>query len=135
MKIIIKDDLSIAEIQKQFSEIFPYLKIEFFTKPHKKFTGSKRENMIPANTTIADCRTIQSEGALTFGEETKVAQLEKDMMDKFGLYVQVFRRSGNVWIETTVTDDWTLGKQNSEAESFIRDIRENEDAYNREHLS
>jgi len=135
MKISIKDSLTIEEIKDQFSKKFPYLKIEFFTKPHKKFTGSKKENMIPTDVTIGVSRSVHSTGELTIDEHTKVAHLEKEMLEKFGLFVQVFRRSGKVWIETTVTDDWTLGKQNTEAESFIKDIRENEDAYNRELLS
>ncbi|MBK7233326.1 MAG: hypothetical protein IPH93_13950 [Saprospiraceae bacterium] len=135
MKISIKDSLTIEEIKDQFSKKFPYLKIEFFTKPHKKFTGSKKENMIPTDVTIGESRSVHSIGELIIDEHTKVAHLEKEMLEKFGLFAQVFRRSGKVWIETTVTDDWTLEKQNTEAESFIKDIRENEDAYNREHLS
>lgn len=90
--------------------------------------------MIPTDTTIGASRSVHSSGELAIDENTKVAHLEKEMLEKFGLFVQVFRRSGKVWIETTVTDDWTLGKQNSEAESFIKDILENEDAYNRDQL-
>ncbi len=90
MKILIKDTLTIEEIKEQFSKKFPYLKIEFFTQPHKKFTGSKKENMIPVSATIGESRSVHSIGDLTIDENTKVAHLEKEMMDKFGLFVQVF---------------------------------------------
>jgi hypothetical protein len=32
----------------------------------------------------------------------------------YGLSVQVFRKSGNVWLETSATDNWTLRQQNNE---------------------
>lgn len=134
MKLVIKDNLTIREIQENFSFMFPFLKIEFFTQPHKKFTGSRKEYMIEANKSIAECRTKHTAGALEITEETKVARLESELMEKYGLYSQVFRKSGNVWIETTVTDEWTLGKQNSEAESFYKDTKLNEETYNREFL-
>ena len=34
-------------------------------------------------------------------------------MKTFGLSAQVFRLSGDVWLETTSTDNWTLEEQNS----------------------
>jgi hypothetical protein len=134
MKITIKDDQTIREIQENFSNLFPYLKIEFFTKPHKKFSGSRKENIIDPSVNIGDCRSVHGSGALHITADTKVSNLEKELMENFGLFAQVFRKSGKVWIETTVTDDWTLAKQNAEAESFIRDIQENEESYNREHI-
>ena len=41
-----------------------------------------------------------------------VADLEKAFMNKFGLLTQVFRRSGNIWLETSITDGWSLKQQN-----------------------
>jgi hypothetical protein len=32
--------------------------------------------------------------------------------------VQVFRKSGKVWLETTVTDGWTLEEQNLQGEAL-----------------
>jgi hypothetical protein len=42
-----------------------------------------------------------------------VADLEKAFMNKFGLLTQVFRRSGNIWLETSITDGWSLRQQNA----------------------
>jgi hypothetical protein len=41
-----------------------------------------------------------------------VTDFENALMDQFGLSAQVFRRSGNLWLETTITDYWTLKQQN-----------------------
>lgn len=43
----------------------------------------------------------------------KVSELEKLFKDKFKLAVQVFRKSGNLWLETTMTDNWSLLQQNN----------------------
>jgi hypothetical protein len=44
----------------------------------------------------------------------KVSELENLFKRKYKLNIQVFRKSGNAWLETTVTDAWTLDKQNQE---------------------
>ena len=43
----------------------------------------------------------------------KVNKLENIFKDQFNLAVQVFRKSGNLWLETTMTDNWTLQQQNN----------------------
>ncbi len=123
MKIKITDSSTITQIQDSFSKKYPYLKIEFFSKSHRIHTGTRKEFMIDPVTKIADCRTLNKTGELEILPETTVAELEKTFADTFGLFIQVFRKSGDVWIETTVTDDWTLEKQNSEAESFYNDMK------------
>lgn len=44
MKILIKDTLTIEEIKEKFTHKFPYLKIEFFNKPHKNLPDPKRKH-------------------------------------------------------------------------------------------
>jgi hypothetical protein len=41
-----------------------------------------------------------------------VAELEKEFFEKFGIAMQVSRKSGKIWIETSKTDDRTLKAQN-----------------------
>ena len=43
-----------------------------------------------------------------------VSTLENELWKNFGLSAQVFRKSGNLWIETSLTDSWTLEQQNRE---------------------
>lgn len=45
----------------------------------------------------------------------KVSELESVFTETFGLSVQVFRKLGNVWLQTTTTDNWTLAEQNQKA--------------------
>lgn len=53
------------------------------------------------------------------GDRT-VLQLEKDIWEALGIAAQVYRRSGDLWIETSLTDDWTLNRQNKEGEAFSK---------------
>lgn len=118
MKITINDNRKIFAIQKEFSEMFPYLKVEFFAKPHKKGGASPKELMKHPSKTLAECRTIHTNGTITITPQMTVADLEQNFNDVYGLSTQVFRKSGTVWLETTITDGWTLEKQNKQGEEL-----------------
>ena len=118
MKITINDDRKITAIQEKFSELFPYLKIEFFSKPHKSGGGSAKKFMKNSSKTVGECRTIHKSGTITINPNMTVAELEDNLRDVFGLGAQVFRKSGRVWLQTTVTDGWTLKEQNAEGEAL-----------------
>ena len=114
MKIEIKDSRLVTEIQKEFNAEFPYLKIEFFDSPHKRKEALPKSKMYTANRSIATCRKKHNEGMASIERTDTVANFEQAMWENFALSVQVFRRSGNLWIETSLTDSWTLERQNKE---------------------
>lgn len=118
MKITINDHRKIFSIQKEFSEVFPYLKIEFFSKPHKVGGASSRKILKHPSKTIGQCRVIHNKGSITIKPSMTVAELEQNLNDVYGLSVQIFRKSGKVWLETTVTDGWTLEEQNRQGEEL-----------------
>ncbi|MEI8136499.1 MAG: hypothetical protein WCH21_04145 [Bacteroidota bacterium] len=70
--------------------------------------------------TLGECRTIHDSGTITITPQMTVADLEQNFRDIYGLSAQVFRKSGKVWLETTVTDVWTLEEQNSQGESLSK---------------
>src|SRR6202044_1705957 len=97
-------------IQKSFSEMFPYLKLEFFSKPHTaKGAASKKLTLTPSKT-MGQCRVVHSKGTLTILPHMTVNDLEQGFSETFGLTVKVLRKSGKAWLETTATDMWTLEK-------------------------
>lgn len=116
MKLTINDDRKLFAIQEEFTAQFPYLKLEFFSKPHKVGAPSSKKIMKHPSSTIGECRVIHNSGTLTISPGMTVADLEQTLADVYGLSVHVFRKSGRVWLETTVTDSWTLEKQNSQGE-------------------
>jgi hypothetical protein len=126
MKITINDNRKIFAIQESFSEMFPFLKIEFFSKPNKSGGPSSKKFMRSSSKTIGECRTVHSNGTLTILPKMKVIDLEQGIRDTFGLSIQVFRKSGNAWLETTTTVDWTLDEQNRIGEEMSKPEVENE---------
>lgn len=118
MKITINDQRKIFAIQEEFSNAFPYLKIEFFSKPHTS-GGESAKKLIQSNSkTIGECRTSHNSGNITITSGMTVNDLEQRFRDVYGLSVQVFRKSGKSWLETTVTDSWTLDQQNKQGEEL-----------------
>ena len=118
MKIEINDHRKVHAIQEEFALAFPWLKLEFFEKPHKIGGASPKKQLVPASRTIGDCRTVHDSGTITINPEMTVAELEQSFSDVYGLSVQVFRKSGKTWLETTTTDSWTLQRQNEEAKTL-----------------
>jgi hypothetical protein len=118
MKITINDKRKIFAIQEEFTQSFPYLKLEFFAKPHSEGGGSAKKIIRHNSKTLGECRTIHNSGRITITPQMTVTDLEQRFADVYGLGVQVFRKSGKVWLETTVTDSWTLKEQNAEGEAL-----------------
>ena len=112
MKIKIGSTRLLSEIQKDFNDYFPFLKIEFFRSTVPRQSKWNAVNRISPNLEISRVQVQQKEGEIRFVDETKVEELENNFRDEFNLNVQVFRRSGNIWLETTMTDKWTLKQQN-----------------------
>jgi hypothetical protein len=117
MEMLINDKITIKELQQQFSSEFPYLKLEFFDIP-PTFDGLPKSNMYPNYKPLGHCRKIHNEGSIHITPGLAVQNLEETFWKKFGLSTEVFRKSGNLWIETTLSDSWTLKRQNEEGHAF-----------------
>jgi hypothetical protein len=124
MKIAINDRRKIHAIQESFSEMFPYLKIEFFSKPHKSGDPSPEKFMKSSGKTIGECRTVHSNGTMTILPNMTVTDLVDGFSETFGLSVQVFRKSGKIWLETSATVNWTLDNENKMGEEMSNPLSE-----------
>ena len=124
MKLHIDDTREIQAIQQEFNSVFPFLKIEFFKYAHETGEASPLGEMLPVTSTIEKWRTIHNEGDITLTKDTTVQEVEKVFQEKFGISAQVFRKSGIVWLETSVTDGWTLSEQNEQGEFMDKDVGE-----------
>lgn len=114
MEILINDTRTIREVQKDFSKEFPFLKVEFFDAPYKEQKALPKSKMFSSDRKIGSIRKSRKEGNLTVNGSETVSDFEKELWNVFGLSAQVFRKSGNLWIETSLTDSWTLEQQNRE---------------------
>lgn len=113
MELLIHDSYKLCEIQAAFSKHFPYLKLEFFNiDPTKERIFSKETLITQTNKTLAEVRHLHNLGHLSINGHQKVSTLEKHFVNEFGINIQVFRKSGKAWLQTTTTDEWTLSEQN-----------------------
>ncbi|NLR60346.1 hypothetical protein HGH93_19700 [Chitinophaga polysaccharea] len=113
MHIYISEEAVVRDIQDRFQAIYPYLKLEFFKKPHVKGEGSPKSDRISPDTPIEKIRMLHSFGWLDISYYRTAAALEHDLSYTYGLSAQVLRKSGNLWLETTGTDSWTLEELNN----------------------
>lgn len=121
-KLIVDDNHKISMLQHEFNLIFPYLKIEFFS------TATKQGELIINRFTyendrlLSGYRNIHNKEQIIITPETTVASLEEKFNKIYGLGTQVLRKSGKIWLETTVTDTWTLEEQNHQGEALSKNI-------------
>ena len=104
---------TIGAVQKIFSDRYPYLRIDFFR--NLELNGIRITKKLENAYSLF--QLPQSEISL-LGDRT-VKSLKDDIRKATGLMAKIFRRSGNVWIETSLTDDWTLERQNEEGKLMV----------------
>ena len=112
MELSIEDGRLLEDIKADFNQRYPYLKLEFFRKGHGEGHGSPKSDMITENHALGEIRTKTNEGDVTINETMSVNEVEQAFESKYGIHVQVFRKSGELWLETSATDSWTLKEQN-----------------------
>ena len=125
MILPIDDNKTLSSIQKEFNDMFPYLKLEFFKRAHTAHQGTPKKDMLNSNLTLKQLGKKHLSSKLEIKEAMKVSDLEDSFQKLFNLSVQVFRKSAGTWIETSVTDDWTLRQQNDEGKDlsdFVKNI-------------
>jgi len=123
MKIQVSAEEKIGALQDAFHALFPYLKLVFFTRPHDAYEGSPARYILnEPDQTLGASMKKQREGVLYLEPEMPTWQVERLFREEFGLNVQVFRQSGDLWLETSVTDDLTLEQQNAKGKASTKPI-------------
>ena len=108
MLLEISKDKTILDIQQDFNLRFPFLKLEFY-KPGDLATARKH---LPGYTLLSAAGFKNGNTIMELDNGMTVAELERKFRNEYGLDVQVSRKSGVLWLETTMTDNWSLEKQN-----------------------
>lgn len=116
MILHIAPERTIGELQTEFSEAFPGLKLVFFSKSHRAYKGSPAKFLLSeTDTPLQDFSPHIKTGYLLLEPDMVVWQVERLFEQEYALHVQVFRKSGQIWLETSVTDDLTLEQQQAKA--------------------
>lgn len=110
--MIIQDLRSIKDIQGEFHRMYPGLKMVFYQAKHDDHEGSEKDMEYTNDHILRDIRQRHTEGTIEIKSDMTVQELEQSFEELFGLHIQIFRKSGSLWLQTIATDDWSLKKQN-----------------------
>jgi len=108
---ITEDDL-ILNIQSDFHREYPWLRLVFHLHPHVAGDPSAAADVLDPLTPVDEIRMFHCAGKIDIDPKRSAADVEHDFFHFLGLSVQVMRRAGNSWLQTTATDNLSLGAQN-----------------------
>jgi hypothetical protein len=107
---------TLGAAQTEFGAAFPGLKLAFFSQPHHAYEGSAAKLLVQkAQMPLGELAPDMKTGQLLLEPTMPTWQVERLFEEEYGLHVQVFRRSGNLWLESSVTDDLSLEAQQAKA--------------------
>jgi len=112
----------LSSIQQEFTLRFPFLKLEFFKHKHRVNGSSPKKDLISRDLTLKQLLDNRKDEKIIIRPEMHVYELEQLFQDHYKISVQVFRKSGRSWLETTLTDDWTLKHQNDQGKELSQFI-------------
>ncbi len=121
MEIVIDDKMNISAMQEEFNIAFPYLRLEFFSMNYKTESSYIKKLKI-GYTTFGEYRIADSKEAINISSGMTVLDVEEIFNTIYGLGVYIYRKSGKAWLETTVTDGWTLEEQNKQGAELSKRI-------------
>ena len=117
MVLYLENETQLKALQDKFNALYPFLQLHFIKtfredgKPLKKIVKGLPEQRLKEITGTLEPGMVSIDGNCTVAE----------ILDNFrahGVVVQVYRKSGTLWVETSLTEDWTLERQNREAYLF-----------------
>lgn len=102
-------------MQTEFEKLFPYLKLEFYdhfyTEENEVICSFSYDLPIKSVSKKAEPKVLKIYRQMT------TSQLQNAFQITFGLSVQVFRKAGNIWIQTISADKLTLEELNEIAQN------------------
>jgi hypothetical protein len=125
MELRIYKNTSAREAKEQFRKFFPFLKLEFFAYYHQRGEESHINKEAFNGTYLSETSDFFKEGVLNFSPSTTVAEFELEFQVELGLVAKIYRKTGDLWVDTSQTSHLTLGKQNSMAAALSRPIQSN----------
>ena len=112
MKLKIKHKSCVGNIQQEFHQAYPFLKMEFFSTPHQPGEICKDGFQYDAGFRLAQIAKKKEQGCLYIHPWQRTGDVEQEFSDRFGLYVQIYRKENGRWIQTAGTDMFSLEEQN-----------------------
>lgn len=97
-KIEINNNRTLDEIQDEFNEFFPHLKIEFYPMIIEGHNTIMHQNPNISKDIVESYRTNSVTGFLYLHDDLRVEEIKTIMFDNFGLLIDIFQKTDiNQW--------------------------------------
>jgi len=117
MELFIEKGSKVEDVNKIFTNCYPFLKIELYQRPFADGHAAAKKEPLALSASLNKFIHRNGKASIDINGDITVAELENQLQN-IGLTAEVFRKSGNVWIETSLTNNWTLQQQNAEGEEI-----------------
>lgn len=124
MLLSIRNKTTARALNKQFAVCFPYLKLQFFQQRHSEGEGSAPVQQLAMHLSLGEQLPGVTEGVFRFTPALSVGEFEQRLQGEHGIPVQVFRKSGNLWLQTVQTDHLSLEQQNEKGKEASYPVRQ-----------
>ena len=108
MHIDINDKTVLKEIQKTFSNYYPFLLMKFYRKPHNKYEDSRKAEELDIEKTVGDVLKKQMAIKIEMLPTERVSNLENEFQNKIGIPIQILKLENGIWRQTSGLDNLTL---------------------------
>jgi hypothetical protein len=127
MHIIINDKTVLKDIQKIFSNYYPFLLLKFYKTPHDKFEDSKNFDEVDIKKPIGEIKKLDKTIKIDIIPMERVFHFENKFYEKTGISVQVLKQENETWQQTSCLDNLTLKDlniigRNSSDDFIIKEI-------------
>ncbi len=106
-------DIIIKDLQKKFQQEYPHLDLKFFQTLSRGKNMSTIKKFCDPLHLLGDALNLTHTGSIEIRDDMTVNELVLQFYEQFGVHAQVFRQSANLWMEITLTNNWTLVQQNN----------------------
>lgn len=116
MDILLDKWRKVDDVQAEFNGAYPYLMLCFVNNERKPLTSATKTTLATKDfITIGDLNPNLKPCTIEVDSLMAVSDLEKQVSACINMPVKILRKSGNVWLETSITNHWTLAMQNEHA--------------------
>lgn len=113
-EIIIRGESLLKDVQEAFSACYPFLMIEFYHRNRGLMATTYAK--IEPRTRVLPLAGIQTSHTIDISRVRTVSEVLSEISSLTGVTVRMCRKSGNVWNAISLTDGWTLERQNNAGE-------------------
>jgi hypothetical protein len=120
--MVINKKTKLKDIKDWFFATFEYIKIEFYKNTHEEFQGSGKGELLSDEYELGELGFELNDYPFEITQNMTVYEVEAKFKKELNLNAQVFRKSGDIWLQTMSTDEWSLEEQIERANFHNQEI-------------